>query len=151
MGDIVVTGVRADSPEDFSGLGGMSRFDGGDGQYSPDNVSTNDDGNGSSKGVFEVLQDFVKYILEKYFDKVVKSQEQSEQDERTITSQFDPTKVSADGTFTTNNGQTGRMWAMSDGTVFWDTNGNGKPDFHSKFGSDGKFYGDDGSGFGLLE
>jgi hypothetical protein len=36
---------------------------------------------------------------------------------------------------------------MNDGTMFWDINGNGKPDIVTRFDRGGNFYGNDGDGW----
>lgn len=43
-----------------------------------------------------------------------------------------------------------QIWNMRDGTQYWDTNNNGKPDYHTKLTTDGHFWGNDGSGWTAL-
>lgn len=65
--------------------------------------------------------------------------------EKAISRRFDPSMV-----ISVKLENKTRVWMMSDGSIFYDKNGNGKPDYLVIKGRDGTRYGDDGSGWTML-
>jgi len=97
-----------------------------------------------------LLKEVVLPVLTAIIGRAVKSHEQQEADEKAVaqTMQGEPRAI---GHYTTNDGKTGTMFNMADGTVFWDTNGNGTADYHTRYNTDGSLWGtDDGKTWSMI-
>ncbi|HTG37855.1 hypothetical protein [Sphingomonas sp.] len=70
--------------------------------------------------------------------------------ETTISSQFNPSEVVANMQGLDANGNIDRGWRMQDGSAFFDTNGNGKPDLRMWNDDAGNVWADEGAGRTLV-
>lgn len=99
----------------------------------------------------ETLQHIIAKLLDLFFDKVVKTDEEKKEDEQKVAQMFDPAQIAAQGNGRAADGRTVHFWVMRDGTTFYDVNGNGTPDYMTKFGpAADELFGNDGTGWSQL-
>lgn len=134
----VPTSVQVGDYPVSSGVQGHWEYQGGQ-QYAG--------GSNGGWGIYDDAQQLVVNILNLLFSTDFKTTNEQKANEDRISSQFNPNDVLARGTIANGAIDT---WMMKDGSIYYDMNHNGRPDYQTMYVQDGSLYGNDGSGWKAL-
>jgi hypothetical protein len=87
-------------------------------------------------------------VIDKVIDKLIRDLEGAEAREAKISEPFsDPSIISSQGRAMSSDGSVNvQMWTTKDGSIYYDMNGNGRPDYKTWYDTSGHLWGDDGRG-----